>query len=232
MTKAVVLNTPGGPENLIWQDWDPGAPAPGEVLVLQTFAGLNYIDTYLRSGLYPLATMPAVLGREAAGVVETLGDGVDTLRVGDRVAYASHLGGYAEVNNVPADRLVPLPDDIGDEQAAAMMLKGMTAQYLVRQTRPLGPGDTLLYHAAAGGVGLIACRAQVPVIPARIFGSYEAFGKGRSLKLGTPVTIVFGEPILPEEYHDASAGKARYQVASTRIFARIARLKQPSLAVI
>ena len=114
MTKAVVLNTPGGPENLIWQDWDPGAPAPGEVRVRQTFAGLNYIDTYLRSGLYPLATMPAVLGREAAGVVETMGDGVDTLRVGDRVAYASHLGGYAEVNNVPADRLVPLPDDIGD----------------------------------------------------------------------------------------------------------------------
>lgn len=158
MTKAVVLNTPGRPENLIWQDWDPGAPAAGEVRVRQTFAGLNYIDTYLRSGLYPLATMPAVLGREAAGVVETLGDGVDTLRVGDRVAYASHLGGYAEVNNVPADRLVPLPDDIGDEQAAAMMLKGMTAQYLVRQTRPLGPGDTLLYHAAAGGVGLIACQ--------------------------------------------------------------------------
>ena len=158
MTKAVVLNTPGGPENLIWQDWDPGAPAPGEVRVRQTFAGLNYIDTYLRSGLYPLATMPAVLGREAAGVVETLGDGVDTLRVGDRVAYASHLGCYAEVNNVPAYRLVPLPDDIGDEQAAAMMLKGMTAQYLVRQTRPLGPGDTLLYHAAAGVVGLIACQ--------------------------------------------------------------------------
>ncbi|MEQ8246870.1 MAG: quinone oxidoreductase [Alphaproteobacteria bacterium] len=158
MTKAVVLHATGGPENLTWQDWDPGAPAAGSVRVRQTFAGLNYIDTYLRSGLYPLATLPAVLGREATGIVETLGEGVDTLRVGDRVAYASQLGGYAEVNNVPADRLVPLPDDIGDDQAAAMMLKGMTAQYLVRQTKRLGPGDTMLYHAAAGGVGLIACQ--------------------------------------------------------------------------
>jgi len=158
MTKAVVLHTPGGPENLSWEDWDLPPPAAGEARVRQTFAGLNYVDTYLRSGRYPLATLPVVLGREAAGVVETLGDGVDTVRVGDRVAYSSHLGGYAEANNVPADRLVPLPDDVGDELAAAMMLKGMTAQFLVRQTRPLGPGDTLLYHAAAGGVGLIACQ--------------------------------------------------------------------------
>jgi len=112
----------------------------------------------LRSGLYPLAKMPAVLGREGAGVVEAVGEGVTGLNVGDRVAYSSHLGSYAEVNLVPADRLVPVPDDVSDEQAAAMMLKGMTAQYLVRQTKALGPGDTLLYHAAAGGVGLIACQ--------------------------------------------------------------------------
>ena len=158
MTKAVVLHATGGPENFSWEDWDPGAPGLGEARVRQTYAGLNYVDTYLRSGLYPLAKMPAVLGREGAGVVEALGDGVSGLNVGDRVAYSSHLGSYAEVNLVPADRLVPLPDDVSDEQAAAMMLKGMTAQYLVRQTKALGPGDTLLYHAAAGGVGLIACQ--------------------------------------------------------------------------
>ena len=157
MTKAIVLRTAGGPENFSWEDWDPGAPGAGDVRVRQTFAGLNYVDTYLRSGQYP-TELPAVLGREGVGVVETLGDGVTGLNVGDRVAYSSHLGSYAEVNIVPADRLVPLPDDIADEAAAAMMLKGMTAQYLVRQTKALGPGDTLLYHAAAGGVGLIACQ--------------------------------------------------------------------------
>jgi NADPH:quinone reductase len=157
MTKAIVLRTAGGPENFSWEDWDPGAPGAGEVRVRQTFAGLNYVDTYLRSGQYP-TELPAVLGREGVGVVETLGDGVTGLKVGDRVAYSSHLGSYAEANVVPADRLVPLPDDIADEAAAAMMLKGMTAQYLVRQTKALGPGDTLLYHAAAGGVGLIACQ--------------------------------------------------------------------------
>lgn len=157
MTKAIVLRTAGGPENFSWEDWDPGAPGAGDVRVRQTFAGLNYVDTYLRSGQYP-TELPAVLGREGVGVVETLGDGVTGLNVGDRVAYSSHLGSCAEVNIVPADRLVPLPDDIADEAAAAMMLKGMTAQYLVRQTKALGPGDTLLYHAAAGGVGLIACQ--------------------------------------------------------------------------
>jgi len=157
MTKAIVLRTAGGPENFSWEDWDPGAPGAGDVRVRQTFAGLNYVDTYLRSGQYP-TELPAVLGREGVGVVETLGDGVTGLNVGDRVAYSSHLGSYAEVNIVPADRLVPLPDDIADEAAAAMMLKGMTAQYLVRQTKALGPGGTLLYHAAAGGVGLIACQ--------------------------------------------------------------------------
>ena len=158
MTKAVVLRAAGGPENFSWEDWDPGVPGPGDVRVRQAFAGLNYVDTYLRSGQYPLAKLPAVLGREGVGVVETMGDGVTSLNIGDRVAYSSHLGSYAEVNVVPADRLVPLPDDISDEAAAAMMLKGMTAQYLVRQTKALGPGDTLLYHAAAGGVGLIACQ--------------------------------------------------------------------------
>ena len=117
MTKAVVLRAAGGPENFSWEDWDPGAPGPGNVRVRQTFAGLNYVDTYLRSGRYPLAKLPAVLGREGAGVVETMGDGVTGLNLGDRVAYSSHLGSYAEVNVVPADRLVPLPDDISDEAA-------------------------------------------------------------------------------------------------------------------
>jgi NADPH2:quinone reductase len=181
MTKAIVLRTAGGPENLSWEDHDPGTPGAGDVRVRQTFAGLNYVDTYLRSGQYP-TELPAVLGREGVGVVETLGDGVAGLNVGDRVAYSSHLGSYAEANIVPADRLVPLPDDITDEAAAAMMLKGMTAQYLVRQTKALGPRDTLLYHAAAGGVGLIACQ-WAKHLGATVIGTVGSADKADRAKL-------------------------------------------------
>ena len=142
---------------LCCEDVDVGSPAAGEAVVRHTAIGVNFIDTYHRSGLYP-QVLPATLGMEAAGVVEAVGAGVDVVHAGQRVAYAGGpIGAYAELRRIPADRLVPLPDAIADDVAAAVMLKGMTAQYLLRQTYEVKPGDTVLFHAAAGGVGLIAC---------------------------------------------------------------------------
>ena len=158
MSKRIIFNTVGGAEVLRAEDIEVGHPGAGEARVRQHAAGLNYIDVYHRAGVYP-ATLPSAIGLEGAGVVEALGEGVDDLQVGDRVAYAGGpLGGYAEARVMPADRLVRLPDTISFEQAAAMMLKGLTAQYLLRRTYRLQPGDTVLIHAAAGGVGLIACQ--------------------------------------------------------------------------
>lgn len=158
MTKAIRVHEPGGPEVMRWEELDSAAPGPGEVLVRHTAVGLNYIDTYHRSGLYPLP-LPTGLGSEGAGVVEAVGPSVSDLRVGDRVAYGNTApGAYAEKRLVPADRLVKVPSSISDEQAAAIMLKGMTAQYLLRRTYRVKAGDTILVHAAAGGVGLILCQ--------------------------------------------------------------------------
>jgi NADPH:quinone reductase len=158
MAYAIRFAKTGGPEVLEWQQVDVGKPGPGQVRLHHTAVGLNYIDTYHRSGLYPLP-MPSGLGSEAAGVVEEVGPGVGDLKPGDRVAYAGGpIGAYAEGRVVPADRLVPVPANISDSQAAAMMLKGMTAWYLVRRTHQVKPGETLLIHAAAGGVGLIVCQ--------------------------------------------------------------------------
>ncbi len=158
MTHAIRFHSTGGPEVLVWEDVAVGEPGPGEAKVRNTAVGLNYVDTYIRSGLYPVA-LPSGLGAEGAGVVEAVGPGVTGLEVGDRVAYGTGpLGAYAEVRVMPADRLVPLPDGIADQQAAAMMLKGMTTHYLLQQVYKVGPGDVILVHAAAGGVGLIACQ--------------------------------------------------------------------------
>ena len=158
MSKVVRIRQVGGPEVLRWEDVDVGNPEAGQALIRQTAAGLNYIDTYYRTGLYPLASLPVVLGMEGAGVVEAVGQGVREVSVGDRVAYCMAIGGYAERRLVQARVLVRLPDGISDEQGAAMMLKGCTAQYLLRRTYTVKPGDTILIHAAAGGVGLIACQ--------------------------------------------------------------------------
>ena len=158
MSKVVQIRQVGGPEVLRWEDVDVGNPEAGQALIRQTAAGLNYIDTYYRTGLYPLASLPVVLGMEGAGVVEAVGQGVREVSVGDRVAYCMAIGGYAERRLVQARVLVRLPDGISDEQGAAMMLKGCTAQYLLRRTYTVKPGDTILIHAAAGGVGLIACQ--------------------------------------------------------------------------
>src|SRR3954466_2065443 len=158
MVQAIRFAKTGGPEVLEWQPVEVGKPGQGQVRLRHTAVGLNYIDTYQRSGLYPMP-MPSGLGSEAAGVIEEVGSGVPDLKPGQRVAYAGGpLGAYSEARVMPAERLVKLPDGITDQQGAAMMLKGMTAWYLVRRTHEVKPGETILIHAAAGGVGLIACQ--------------------------------------------------------------------------
>jgi NADPH2:quinone reductase len=158
MTRKIQFSEPGGPEVMQMVEADVPAPGAGEVQIRHTAIGLNFIDTYHRSGLYPLP-LPCGLGLEAAGVVETLGDGVTSFAVGDRVAYgAGPIGAYSDRRNMPAGRLVAIPDSVDDETAAAMMLKGMTARYLLRETYEVQPGDTILLHAVAGGVGQIACQ--------------------------------------------------------------------------
>jgi len=156
MVHAIRIHKPGGPEALQWDEVTVGDPGPGEIRVRHTAVGLNYIDVYLRTGVRPLP-LPATLGMEAAGVVEALGEGVDHLSVGDRIAYADMPpGAYSEARIMPAEIAVKLPDGVDDRTAAAAMLKGMTAQFLIRQCFRVEPGMTVLLHAAAGGVGLIA----------------------------------------------------------------------------
>ena len=156
MAKAIRVHEHGGPEVLRYEDHDAGKPGKGEALIRHTAIGLNFLDTYFRSGLYPApAGLPLIPGNEAAGEVLEVGEGVDWVNPGDRVAYVGGLGAYAQQRVIAADRLVKVPDGISDEDAAGMMLKGMTAEYLLLRTYPVKPGDTVLYHAAAGGVGLI-----------------------------------------------------------------------------
>ncbi|WP_207455723.1 quinone oxidoreductase [Azospirillum sp. SYSU D00513] len=159
MVHAIRIHEHGGPEVMRWEEVALADPGPGEVRLRQTAVGLNYIDTYHRSGLYKLPQMPAILGTEGTGVVEAVGPDVTTLKPGDRVGYAvPFVGAYAEARVMPADRLIPLPSWIEDRQAAAMLLQGMTAQFLLRSTYAVQPGDTILVQAAAGGVGLILCQ--------------------------------------------------------------------------
>jgi NADPH2:quinone reductase len=158
MSTAIRFYEHGGPEVLKTEEFDPGKPGPHEVQVRQSAIGVNYIDVYDRTGLYPVS-LPSGLGREAAGVVSALGRGVRGFRKGERVAYVhSSPGAYCQLRNVPAERLVKVPKGISDEQAAALMLKGLTAQFLIRRTHRVARGETLLVHAAAGGVGLILCQ--------------------------------------------------------------------------
>lgn len=159
MVKAIRMYETGGPEVLLWEDYDPGQPGPGEALLRQEAVGLNFIDVYHRTGLYPLPSLPATPGMEGVGIVEAIGEGVTEVEVGDRVAYAGlPAGAYAQVRRIPADRLVKLPDPISAQQGAAMMLQGMTARYLLYGCYRVKRGDTILIHAAAGGVGLIVCQ--------------------------------------------------------------------------
>ena len=155
MSRAIRIHAHGGADQLRWEQVEPAAPGSGEVLLRQTACGLNFIDVYQRDGLYPAGDLPAVLGMEAAGVVEALGEGVEGFAIGDRVAYPMSQGAYAEVRTIDASRLVRLPGSVSDRQAAAIMLKGLTAHYLLFRSYPVQRGDSILVYAAAGGVGLL-----------------------------------------------------------------------------
>ena len=158
MSKAIRIHANGGPEVMKWEDIPTPEPGPNEALIKQEAVGLNYIDVYFRTGLYKAPSMPLIIGQEGAGVVTAIGSGVTDVAVGDRVAYAGSIGGYATHRVIQADRLVKLPAAIDFTTGAAMMLQGMTAQYLLRRTYHVNPGDTIVVHAAAGGVGLILCQ--------------------------------------------------------------------------
>ena len=181
MTNAFRIHQTGGPEVLTWEQVDVPAPAAGEAIVRHHAVGLNFIDIYHRTGLYPLP-LPSGIGLEGAGVVEAIGEGVTEVSVGDRVAYAGGpVGAYAEVRNIPAHRLLRLPEGIGFNTAAAMMLQGLTAAYLLRKTCRVQPGDAVLIHAAAGGVGLIACQ-WAKALGATVIGTVGSAAKGELAK--------------------------------------------------
>ena len=176
MTHAIRVHAYGGPDALKWEEVEIGQPGPGEVRLKQTAVGLNFIDVYQRTGFYPQASLPFIPGSEGAGVVTAIGEGVKGLTVGDRVAYAGPVGAYAEERLIAADRVVKIPKVISDEIAASIMLKGMTAHYLLRRTYVVGPRTTLLFHAAAGGVGLIACQ-WASALGATVIGTVGSAGK-------------------------------------------------------
>jgi len=181
MNHAIRIHQTGGPEVLNWEQVDVPAPAAGEATVRHHAVGLNFIDTYHRTGLYPLA-LPSGLGLEGAGVVEAVGAGVSEVKIGDRVAYAGGpVGAYAELRNIPSHRLLKLPDAITFNTPAAMMLQGLTAAYLLRKTYRVQPGDAVLIHAAAGGVGLIACQ-WAKALGATVIGTVGSAAKGELAK--------------------------------------------------
>jgi NADPH:quinone reductase len=176
MTQAIRVHAYGGPEVLRWEKVEVGAPGPGEVRVRQTAIGLNYIDVYARTGFYPQPSLPFIPGVEGAGIITAVGEGVKDLKVGRRVAYAGPIGAYTEERLITADRVVRLPAGLSDEVAASIMLKGVTAQYLLRRTYKVGAHTTLLFHAAAGGVGLIACQWAAS-LGATVIGTVGSAGK-------------------------------------------------------
>lgn len=206
MTKAIRVHETGGPDVLKWEDVDVPAPGAGEALVRQTAAGLNFIDTYQRSGLYPI-DLPAIMGNEGAGVVEAIGDGVTEVKPGDRVAYHSAPGAYAEQRIVPAWVLAKLPDSISDQQGASMMLKGGTAQYLLRQTYNVQAGDTIVIHAAAGGVGLIVCQ-WAKHLGANVIGTVGSDEKAALAKAhGCDHAIVYSREDFTARVKEITGGK-------------------------
>ncbi|MCB1866484.1 MAG: quinone oxidoreductase [Chromatiales bacterium] len=206
--KAIRMHAHGGPEVLRWEEVELVEPGPGSVRVRHHAVGLNYIDVYHRTGQYPTPSLPCTIGMEAAGVVEALGDGVGTLAVGDRVAYATPpLGAYAEARNLAADRLVRLPDCISFETGAAMMLQGMTVEYLLRRTYPLQAGQTVLFHAAAGGVGLIFCQ-WARQIGATVIGTVGSAQKADLARAhGCTHTILYREENVVERVRELTGGK-------------------------
>jgi len=205
MPYAIRIHETGGPEKMRWEEVRVETPGPGQVLVRNTAIGLNYIDTYHRSGLYPVA-LPATLGMEGAGIVETVGPKVSGFKAGERVAYAQPIGAYAEWVLRPADRLVKIPAGIDEKIAAAMMLKGMTAQYLLRRTYKVRAGDTILVHAAAGGVGQILCQ-WAKHLGATVIGTVGSDEKAKlAKKAGCRHVIVTASEKFPERVKEITKG--------------------------
>jgi NADPH:quinone reductase len=205
--KAIRIEKTGGPEVMQLVDVDLPPPGPGEVRIRHTAIGLNFIDTYHRGGLYPLQ-FPSGLGLEAAGVVEAVGESVTHLKEGDRVAYGSGpIGAYSQARNAPANRVSKLPDEIPDETAAAMMLKGMTVRYLLRQTHKVAPGETILIHAAAGGVGLIACQ-WAKALGATVIGTAGSEEKAALARAhGCDHVILYAQEDVPARVRELTGGK-------------------------
>jgi len=208
MPKAIKFYKNGGPEVLKWEDHDPGKPGNGEVRIRHKAVGLNFIDVYHRTGLYPLPSLPAIPGLEGAGVVEAVGEQVDNVVVGDHVAYAGvPPGAYVQVRCIPAHRLVKMPDDVSFETAAAMMLKGMTARYLIRGCYPVSSGDTILIHAASGGVGSIVSQwaHDIGATVIGTVGSAEKAEKARSNGCDHP--ILYSQEDFVENVREITNGK-------------------------
>lgn len=208
MAKRIQFSQHGGPEVLQLVEFEPAAPGPQQVRVRNHAIGLNFIDTYFRSGLYSPPSLPSGLGTEAAGVVEAVGEGVTRLKVGDRVAYGTGpLGAYSEVHTLPEANLVKLPDDISFEQAAAVMLKGLTVQYLLKQTYVVRPGDVILFHAAAGGVGSLACQ-WAKALGAKLIGTVSSAEKAERAKaLGAWETIDYSREDVAKRVLELTDGK-------------------------
>ena len=207
MAKAIRFHKTGGPEVLQLDDIEVGDPGEGQAKIRHTAIGLNFIDTYHRSGLYPLP-LPSGVGSEGAGVVEAIGKGVTQVKVGDRVAYAGGPpGAYSEQRLYPADRLVKVPKGISDEQAAAMMLKGLTVQYLIRRVYRVQKGETVLFHAAAGGVGLIACQ-WLKALGATVIGTVGSDAKANvAREHGCDHTIVYTRENFAERVKEITGGR-------------------------
>jgi NADPH2:quinone reductase len=208
MVKAVRIHEYGGPEKMIFEDVEVGDPGPGEARVSHKACGLNYIDTYQRSGLYKLPSLPAVLGMEGAGTVEAVGSGVTVVKPGDRVAYAgTPVGAYCEARVMPAEKLVKLPDSVSFETGAACMLQGMTVQYLLRQTHEVKAGDFVLFHAAAGGVGLLACQ-WAKHLGATVIGTVGSEEKAKLARAaGCDHTIIYTKEDFVERVKEITDGK-------------------------
>jgi NADPH2:quinone reductase len=207
MAHAIRFHKTGGPEVLQWEEVQVGKPGAGEVRLRHTAVGLNYVETYVRSGLYP-APLPSGLGTEAAGVVEEVGAGVSDVKPGDRVAYVGGpLGAYCEARVMPAERLVVLPKGISDQEGAAMMLKGLTAQYLIRQIFKVKKGDTILFHAAAGGVGLIVCQ-WAKSLGATVIGTVGSDEKAKlASEHGCAHTILYRSEDFVQRVKDITKGE-------------------------
>lgn len=208
MSNAIVMHATGGPEVLQWESFEPGSPREGEALVRHEAVGLNFIDVYHRTGLYPIGDLPAVPGMEAAGRVEAVGPGVTEVAAGDRVAYAGlPPGAYAERRRIPAHRLIRLPDDIDAQRAAAMMLQGMTARYLLKGCTTVGPGQVILLHAAAGGVGLLATQ-WAKDLGARVIGTMGSPEKAELARThGCDHTILYNEEDFVERVRELTDGR-------------------------